>query len=334
MPAPAAPTLKDVARAAQLSVSAVSYALRGAPNVPPATAHRVRAIATRLGYLPNARVAELMAQIRRGRKPSGTEQLALVWPEPVAADDGFSQEIRGGVRRRAAERGYRIEEFSLTDFSANPSRLADILHSRGLPGIVFGPLRRAVRADFAWPWDRFALAVIGTAPWTVPLPRAAHHHYEAMRLALTHLAARGVQRPVALLDANVNERAHRGWQAAWLAFGPSPAADRLQLILPRPPTPTALRAWLRATQPDGLLLSSEHLFAKCRAAGWRGDLRHVATLAWSPASQLAGIHQRYDTIASQAVDLVIAQLHHHERGLPTAPPTLLFPGEWAEPRSP
>ena len=57
----AAPTLKDIARETGLAVSTVSYALRGAPNVPVETAARAKAAAERLGYRMNARVAELMA---------------------------------------------------------------------------------------------------------------------------------------------------------------------------------------------------------------------------------------------------------------------------------
>ena len=42
-------TLRDVARAAELSVSGTSYALRGHPRIPAETVARVRRIAEELG---------------------------------------------------------------------------------------------------------------------------------------------------------------------------------------------------------------------------------------------------------------------------------------------
>src|SRR5688500_14127368 len=74
-----ATTLKDVAAAAGMSVSGVSYALRGHPSIPVGTVERVRAIAAKLGYRADLRIASVMAHIRRQRLPRNREMLAFVW---------------------------------------------------------------------------------------------------------------------------------------------------------------------------------------------------------------------------------------------------------------
>jgi DNA-binding LacI/PurR family transcriptional regulator len=324
----AASTLKDIARETGLAVSSVSYALRGAPNVPEATAARVKAAAERLGYRMNARVAELMAQVRRGRGASEGDRLALLWVEGRPAR-GLGRDVAEGAKARAAERGYGLEEFSLKEAGGNPRRLADILSARGIPGVVLGPVFDRAQAEMEWPWERFAMAVIGTAEWNAPLSRAAHHHYEAMRLALDWLRKAGARRPAAWLHAETNERAHRGWQAAWLAYGETGAAPRLWLAESEP-TGRQIEAWLARVDPDAVVLGDAGEAARLKAAGWSG---RVVTLDRRARSGMAGVDQGYETIAGHAVDLVVAQLQRNERGPPETPRALLFPGRWVERRA-
>lgn len=328
------PTLKAVARAAGVSVSAVSYALRGAPNIPPDTVARVKAAATALGYRPNARVAELMAHIRGSRRLPAAERLALVWLEgsrPAGTRDGFQRKILNGARTRATARGYRLDEFWLEAVENNAPRLAGILRARGIAGVVFAPVSHTARVTLDWPWEQFAMTVVGTAEWNVPLPRAAHHHYEAMRLALDGLRRLGAQRPAAIIDPVTNERAHRGWQGAWLAYAPGDAASRLLMANAAASSVAQVRQWLRAIKPDALITDCDASLNRTRSAGWRDTPVNTATLAWWEGHVRCGVDQGYDLIAAHAVDLVVAQLHRNERGVPAEPRTLLFAGRWVVP---
>ncbi|MCU0791403.1 MAG: LacI family DNA-binding transcriptional regulator [Opitutaceae bacterium] len=319
-------SLKDVARETGLAVSTVSYALRGAPNIPAETCARVREAAERLGYRRNARVAELMAGIRRGRGAESGDRLALVWAG--GARDVLGREVAAGAKARAAALGYGMQEFSLAEAGKRPGRLADILGSRGIAGVVFGPVFDRERVEVDWPWERFAMAVVGTAEWRAPLSRAAHHHYEAMRLALAALASRGARRPALWVDAVTNERAHRGWQAAWLAYGPRGSAGRIELTRGDDAERTA--AWLRRVRPDAIVAVNAGGVARLREAGWQGTAANTLLLDRQGSTAFAGVDQRYDIIAGHAVDLVVAQLQRNERGLPDPPRALWFPGRWAE----
>ncbi|MBC8040545.1 MAG: LacI family DNA-binding transcriptional regulator [Opitutaceae bacterium] len=327
-------TLRAVARAAGVSVSAASYALRGAPNIPADTVAKVRAAADSLGYRPNARVAELMSHIRGSRRLPAAERLALVWPESSKARDhnnDFTRKILNGARTRAATLGYRLDEFWLEAVDNHAPRLAGILRARGIAGVVFAPVSHAARVSLDWPWAQFAMAVVGTAEWNAPLSRAAHHHYEAMRLALSGLARTGARRPAALVDHETNERAHRGWQGAWLAYAPPEANTRLLLTDATSPAPARMRSWLRDIKPDALVVDSDTALKRARAAGWRDTPLNTATLSWRQGHAHGGVDQGYDLIAAHAVDLVVAQLHRNERGLPGEPRTLLFAGRWIMP---
>lgn len=324
----AASNLKDVARETGLAVSTVSYALRGAPNIPPETAARVRAAADRLGYRVNSRVAELMAQVRRGRRLASGESIALIWVDSKAGRT-FGRAVAEGARARAMERGFGLAEFTLSETEGRARRLADIVSARGITGVVFGPVFERARVEMDWPWERFAMAIIGTAEWNAALSRAAHHHYEAMRLALTAVQNAGARRPAAWLDATTNERAHRGWQAAWLAYAPTGSAKRLWLA-DAPADTLRVSRWLRMQKPDAVVVGDASEAALVREAGWSQDAGPLVLLDWRAAAGLAGVDQGYATIAGHAVDLVIAQLQRNERGLPESPRALLFPGRWRE----
>jgi LacI family transcriptional regulator len=46
--------------------------------------------------------------------------------------------------------------------------------------------------------------------------------------------------------------------------------------------------------------------------------------------KFAGIHQRREHLAAAAVDLVVAQLSMHERGIPEVPRHIMIPPQWVE----
>ena len=62
----------------------------------------------------------------------------------------------------------------------------------------------------------------------------------------------------------------------------------------------------------------------------------MVTLYWSRTTPrgVGGVDPGYDRIAAHAVDLVVAQLHSNEFGVPDLPRIMLFPGRWVPPRLP
>lgn len=60
-------SIRTIARLAELSPATVSLALRNSPKIPEATKVRVRKLAQRTGYRPNAKVTELMSLVRSSR---------------------------------------------------------------------------------------------------------------------------------------------------------------------------------------------------------------------------------------------------------------------------
>ena len=102
--------LRHVARLAQLSPSAVSLALRNSPKISEATKKKVRKLAEKVGYRPDAKVVEMMTQLR---KPRGVRQQACFgvisfYPERHPWETSrHLAEVYAGMKRRAGELGPR-----------------------------------------------------------------------------------------------------------------------------------------------------------------------------------------------------------------------------------
>jgi LacI family transcriptional regulator len=327
---PPGSTLKSIARETGLSLSAISYALRGAPNISAATIKRVRAAAEKLGYQANPRVTELMAHIRRGLPVARGEKIAFIWADTVWKKR-FSKSLFHGVNQRASELGYGIEEFWLKEPRMTSSRLAQILHHRGIRGVIFSPLHQHHHFALDWDWTLFSSAILGNATCTPELHRVGHHHYLGMRLALKTLLEQGHRRIAALLNPETNERAKRAWSASFLEHHPSRAKARHFLLLEAQPQKAPVLRWLKKIQADVLICQSStaHFL---NSTSWRSSqpLRWVVLDKSSEKSPWSGIDQGEEILGAQAVDLVAAQLTQHEQGAPLHPKMLLYPGHWVE----
>jgi LacI family transcriptional regulator len=328
-------TLQQIARAAGCSLATVSYALRGDLKIRPATRARVQQVAEQLGYRPNPRFSALMSHIRNARPVAAGERIAFVWVHTsrrLTAENLYLRLVFEGARARAERLGFALEEFWTDDPGMTARRLQEIIVARGITGVLLSPVltpETALALD--WDWSRFAAVVIGNVTWTPELHHVGHHHFLAMRTALAELAKLGCARPAAIVDAVIDERAKHAWTAAFLAHHPQPARARQLLQLAKSKRPPGLGTWLDQSGADALIVSA---VAQLSAPGVRAVCREkqlqVVSLRWAeglPAA-IAGIDQCDDLLGSQAVELLIAQLHHNERGPPRHPGMMLFPGRW------
>jgi LacI family transcriptional regulator len=253
-------TLQQIARTAGCSLATVSYALRDDPRIRPATRAHVQQVAGELGYRPNPRFSALMSHIRRSRPVVAGERIAFVWvhtSRSESARDPFLQRIFQGARARAEALGYRLEPFWTAERGMTDRRLSQVLKSRGITGVLLSPVMHEAEVTLDLEWSNFAPAVIGSARWNPELHHAGHHHYLAMRMALERLAAAGCRRPMAILEDDVNERARRAWQAAFLVYHPQPDAAGALLMVGSADDRRALARRIKESRPDALVVSSE-----------------------------------------------------------------------------
>jgi DNA-binding LacI/PurR family transcriptional regulator len=118
-------SIVEIARAAGVSHSTVSRALRNSPLVSPATGERIRHLAREMGYVPSA--------IGRGLALQSTRTVGLV---VTTIADPFVAEIVRGVEEGAMDRGYSL---FLCQSGGQPQReIAAVraLHENRVAGVI------------------------------------------------------------------------------------------------------------------------------------------------------------------------------------------------------
>lgn len=328
-------TLQDIARRAGVSKMTVSLALRGHPHAAADTRQRIRALADEMGYRPNPLIVANMVQLRAGRRSSFAGTLAF-------AGNGVSPELNPvntqgrrvfmGARRRAEALGYKLEWFSLTDEAVDGARLTEIFRARGIFGVVVaadGVLAGPRHLD----WTQFALAAIGRAEVGHELHRTAGDYYRAVREACQRCRARGYRR-VGLAITREHDTAHQslhrsallGCQAEW------PAADHVPVLIAERWDPEIFLGWVRQQRPEVVIASADPPFRWLREAGFRipEDIGFIRPHVSDRSLGACGFLFDEAELGAAAIDLVVEQLNHNERGLPDVVKRVLLPGRWFE----
>ncbi|MBA2340771.1 MAG: LacI family DNA-binding transcriptional regulator [Pyrinomonadaceae bacterium] len=118
-------SIKDIARAANVSHPTVSRALSHSPLVKSETAERIRQIAASLGYRPSA--------IARSLATKKTKTIGVV---VTTIADPFIADVVSGIEETANDHGYSV---FLANSNANPDREVKVVHSfheRRVDGIL------------------------------------------------------------------------------------------------------------------------------------------------------------------------------------------------------
>ena len=124
-------TIKDVARAAQVSVATVSRAINGRGNVTPGTRARVLGVAERLQYVPDSAARGLVTGL--------THTIGVLLPD---LHGEFFSEIIRGIDQSARRRGLHLLLSGVHDSAADAA-----LAIRALRGRVDGLLIMSPHAD-------------------------------------------------------------------------------------------------------------------------------------------------------------------------------------------
>jgi len=331
-------SIRMIAQMAGVSPSAVSLALQDSAKVSPALKARVRTIAARISYRPNAKVAELMAQVRAGSgaTPAGCFGVFSLYddPRPWERSQHLSL-IFASMSARAAQLGYRIEPIWLEAPGMTRRRFRNILDARGIQGLLcFGSpdLTRQLPPEL----DHYAIVTVGLSIPT-PLHRVTSHFYNDMLRTLNEVYRRGYRRPGLVLRSE--ERSgfayssiYLGWSESALGRGAALPILRLGSVQGRP-----LRAWLERHRPDAVILvqPQEALveFADLfRSLGMA--LPHplgVAALSHLlDGTGFCGMQQNQPLMGAFAVEVLLSRILHQDFGIPTHPRIQMVEGIWVE----
>lgn len=333
---PSLPTLQDIANAAGVGKATVSLALRNDPRLRPETRQRIQAIAAELGYRANATVAALMAQLRASRTQKYQATLGLI--NASSQRDTLKnfctfRDWVAGCMSRAAQLGYGLDDFWLSEPGIAPSRLTSILESRGIRGLVIAGVvdHGTLPAIFEPIWARFPCVVIGLRTTQPPLHSATNDQFSTVLRAVEEALKLGYQRPGLVIqeeiDANVDHRFSGGF---WVGQGRLARARRLPICDFDRVKPERFQAWWAKHRPDVVITLHEEVL------GWLSAMKvavpgEVGLIHLDRTVELqrwAGMNQSNELVGVGAIDMIVGQIHRSEVGIPSHPRSLMIESAW------
>lgn len=327
------PTQKDIARAAGVTQATVSLALRNHPSVKPETAALVRSVAERLAYVLDPYLSGLSAYRKRLRTPGLRATLAWLSNDSDGSVWKRSRAFTAyheGARLRAAELGYQLEDHCLRLPGMTPRRLKQILHARGIAGILVAPQPRPdVHLDFRF--DRFSAVSLG---YTLAEPRlhlVTWHQFRAMETLFRNLLSLGYRRPGLALALDSDLRSDRNWSAAFLSEQARAGAGRsVPPLLDEHLDAGRLLSWYREYRPDVVVAIWPEVHRWLLDAGLSvpRDVGFACLSVPDGDSVLSGLSENPRAIGAKAVDFLVDMIHRSARGVPAMQTCFLTEGHW------
>lgn len=185
-------TVREVAKAAQVSPSTVSRALAGNPRISAATRARVQEAMERLGYHPNAIARSLVT------RSSKTLGVVLYRPADQAFAHPFFAEALRGVARVAQQDGYGLLVTTAETYEAEAEQCLAMLRERRADGAVLLASRDPDPLIEELVRQRFPFVVVGRVASGTAVYWVNNDNVQAVALAVGYLAELG-HRSIALV---------------------------------------------------------------------------------------------------------------------------------------
>jgi DNA-binding LacI/PurR family transcriptional regulator len=339
----------DVAKRTGVSVPTVSLALRNVGAVSPVTREKVKEAARSLGYRPNPLLASLAGKHFASEKMGGIPLAYIHVPETIANEEITLQHMAKTAQAHAQKLGYQLMIFNVGDFK-DGAQAKRVLFSRGIQGVLL-PHHFQLRQ---WPdmdWSRFSvvgwgkgIANLSDAPEPL-LSRAAVDHFSLVCRAWQETWRRGYRKigfaffkPT---PGSTDDQLRWGAAQACLQW----TAQRLRippLVLksesPKNEDAKDVGIWMRRYRPDAVIGFNAWFQWTLEDAGFRVPqdvgfvVLHIGTNAIkSPGREpFSGMREMRMKSVLAALELLDAQIRHHQLGLPQEPQTLLIHSEWIE----
>jgi LacI family transcriptional regulator len=320
-------SMRDIARAAGVSVSAVSLAFKNSPKISPERRKAIVALAQRMGYHRDPRITELMQHLRSPRTQRTASRIAMLIPELTREQLAHYPPILGlieGVETLAPLAGFGLEIIHLADPGMTPRRIRGILLARGIKGVIIAPFASGVAR---LPFDCAGLCV-ATAGYSIEQPRlhrACPNYLQMMDELLADCAAKGYRRIGLVMTYGEGGVGHKLFTSSFLFHQSKfPSAQRVP-ILPKPLiTPETTAEWFRNHRPD-VIISAGSVMPLLTRIGLRvpRDVAFASIDVSEPPRDAAGADHRYNLVGQETLELVLSQLNLNLTGMPENPKIVL-----------
>lgn len=174
------PTIKDVAKHANVSIATVSRIVNGLPGYSEETKKKVQESIEALGYQPNA--------IARGLINKRTQTIGVLFPEVSGM---LSSEVLEGVENAAHDGGFSVIVCNTTSSGKRTVKYLRLLQEKRVDGIIFAS--EDVKKEYYKIFEEMKVPVVlvSTASSQYDLPYVRVNDYEGAYKATEYLIQKG-----------------------------------------------------------------------------------------------------------------------------------------------
>jgi len=325
-----------IANEAKVGKATVSLALRNDPRLRPETCQRIQEIATRLGYVPNPIVANLMSQLRASKDPKYQATFGILNAskdrDALRTNPTFQAWTHGFISH-CSELGYGADAFWLHEPGMQASGLLNILRTRNIQGVIIAGVEDHCELDprFDALWTKLACVVMGLRPVRPPLHFVCNDQFSTAFRAAEHLAALGYRRPGLVLDPAVENNLDYRFSAGFYAD-----TGKFEVKIPvfafHSAAGPEFRDWIKTHNPDVVVgtYTEVESWLKPTSLQCPRDIGIVHLDLTRELEGWSGMKQNNHLVGAFAVDLLVSQIHRNEYGVPAAPRGMMVESHWVE----
>ena len=319
--------MRDIAKEAGVSVSAVSLAFRNSPKVSKNKRAEINEIAQRMGYVRDGRISELMEHLRTNRSDRKFSKLAVLVPEITKAKRAYYPvigKLMEGLAAQARESGYDLDVFYLPELKASPKRLRNILVSRGIRGIIAMPWVSGV-GTLDLDVDAFCISTAGYSIIDPMVNRACSNYLQMMDELIEQTCSLGYKRIGFAMTYPRGGIGHKLFASSFLYYSTLIQKSRRIPILPKSEINSVnLEKWMRAYDPD-VVIGDGMVYELLVDLGYEipSDLGFATLDTAKGPPDASGVDHRHEVVGREAFKLVLSDINLNSKGVPESPKIVL-----------
>ncbi len=316
--------LKDIAEKAELSVAAVSMALKNHRSLPQITIDRVKQLAEKMHYVPDPALSALAAY--RSRLKVSQEFSVIGMVSNWSSEDGWTQlrsaeEVIEGAKARAVELGFTLQHFWAKSPKLSIDRFNQILNTRGIRGLILAPFEN-FEDRLGLDWDQFSVVTVERPLHYSHFHHIVQNHYSDLMLCWDRLHSRGYRRIGLVVRDDLSQRWGHQWESAhrlaqFSSITRQETIPTLQLKdMDRSKQIDLVKAWLQLFKPDAVISRCDCFFDAAESLNIKvpEDLAYVSLNVSDDIEDASGIYQHRDVMGATAVDVLSSLLQRNFRG--------------------
>lgn len=205
--------LKRLAKELNLAMSTVSRALRDSHEISQETKDRVKALAAKLGFQPNAHASSL--------RQSKSKTIAVVIPE---IQNNFFAQVLNGIEDVAQQKGYHVLIYLTHEDRGRENDILHLLRNGRVDGLMISVANTTESFDHLESWRQAGLPLVlfDRVSETMEVPRVTTDDIDASFKATEHLIKSGCQKITFLSlsgGLSISRRRYAGYTKALFKHG-------------------------------------------------------------------------------------------------------------------